>query len=590
MNNKKIFSSAILCAAMIMIFMIQIVSAAGGFVVDITDIYNDEITISGSSDSTNEGDAITILVLNPDCTIGQAKTNPAAIQHQWVVSAGADGEFSHTFRLNLSDSFEKDTFNIYVGGKTFGAIASEPYFYRSFAKALIYAKKIHADFTDDDIMGDEEKKAAAVAYFEKAADLLGFHNAFGEVDADKVADSISAVFKENPIDFTDGEKGVALLVKAVDLHSVLEAFRNGKSSVLFDKDGGIIVDEIVGLSKAIKDNTTLKISDINSNGVSFVNSGIMVPDIEDEEHLAKLYAKNIILQSLKNNNDLGYDFVDELLTEQNTAYAGLSVADYIALSDKSAANTSIIANKDSLTLDNLASKINEYAKEVGESGDKPEPPSKGNTGGGGATGGKVTVTEPVETKPEEEVKPAPEVPAQVFTDLSGYAWAKEAVETLFADGIISGMGDGTFAPGGNLTREQAIKIIVLALGLESKDTDTGAFADEKQDAWYSEYLAIAREHGIANGIGDNMFGVGKTISRQDFVTMLYRALKLEAEVAELTFADSDAIKSYSKDAVAYFSTNGIVNGYTDGTFKPDNLVKRAEAAKIVYELLKGRDA
>ena len=593
MNNKKIFRNALLCATLIMIFMVQIVSAAGGFTVEVSDAYKDKITISGSSDTANEGDAITILVLNPGYTAADAKVSPQdAIQHQWVISAEAGGSFTHTLRLNLSEEFEFGTFNIYVGGATFGSIVSEPYEYYSLTKAIEYAKKIHADFTNEDIMEDEEDRADAVAYFEKSAKLLGFGDIFYEVDADKVASNLAEEFTNSPVDFKDGEKAVAEIVALVDLHSVLEAFRTAKSELLFGADGSILVEDIVGIEKAIEVNTSLDISDITSAGVSLVNKGIMVPDVEDKEDLAKLYAKNIILQSIVNNNDLGYDFITDVLTEENTQYAGVSVDDYMALSDKSSANEKIIINKDSLTIDNFASKINEYAKEAEDEDDKPSNPPKGGSGGGGGGGsssGKVTVVEPVELKKEEPVvTPTPVEPQDMFTDLGNYAWAKEAVETLASKGVIAGLGDGSFNPGGKLTREQAIKIIVLALGLEGSDTN--AFADEVEGAWYSEYLATARANGIANGVGDNAFGIGKTISRQDFVTMIYRALNIEAESAELSFADKDTIKSYSKDAVAYFSEKGIVNGYTDGTFKPEETVKRAEAAKIVYELLKRRDA
>lgn len=581
MNNKKIFKSALLCALLIMTFMVQSVSAAGGFVVDVTDVYNDEITITGSSDSTNEGDSVSILVLNPDYTPEQAKANPAAIQHQWVVAADAAGEFTHIFRLNLSDDFEKGTFNIYVGGKTFGAIASEPYSYTSFNKVLEYAKNTYNNFTDSEIMNDNEKKTEAIAYFEKSASLLEFTEAFYAVDAENVADNIAEVFEETPIDFKDGKKAVDTFVKVVNLHSVLEAFRTGKKDVLFGSDNSIKVDDIVGLSAKIKENTSLDISLITPEGIKLVNEGLMVSDIEDEDDLARLYAKNIVLQSIKNNTDLGYDFLSSVLTENNTKYAQLSVPDYIGLSDKETANELIVRNKDSITLSNLESKIKEYAEE-GESEEEIENPPKG--GGSFSSGGKITVIQPVEEEPVE-IKPT-----EVFADLAGYTWAKESIESLASKGIIAGKGNGSFAPGENLTREQAIKIVVLALGLNKVTESTEVFADEKEGAWYCGYLAIARDHGIANGVGDNLFGIGNTITRQDFVTLLYRALKTNSENANLSFADKDEIAPYSKDAVAYFSSNGIVNGYTDGTFKPGNSVTRAEAAKIVYELLKRRDA
>ena len=90
-----------------------------------------------------------------------------------------------------------------------------------------------------------------------------------------------------------------------------------------------------------------------------------------------------------------------------------------------------------------------------------------------------------------------------------------------------------------------------------------------------------------NGIGENIFGVGKSVSRQDFAVMMYRALADNAgDDAVLRFSDSEEIADYAQAAVKHFVSGGIISGYDDNTFRPNGSITRAEAAKIIYNIIK----
>ncbi|MBQ8587772.1 MAG: S-layer homology domain-containing protein, partial [Clostridia bacterium] len=125
-----------------------------------------------------------------------------------------------------------------------------------------------------------------------------------------------------------------------------------------------------------------------------------------------------------------------------------------------------------------------------------------------------------------------------------------------------------------------------ALNLQGDSDDGNAFSDEVIGAWYQQYLSVARQNGVVTGQGANIFGIGSQVSREDFAVMLYRALDKEAESADLTqFTDADSVSDYSRAAVAYLANMGVISGYTDGSFRPKAQISRAEAAKLVYELL-----
>lgn len=181
------------------------------------------------------------------------------------------------------------------------------------------------------------------------------------------------------------------------------------------------------------------------------------------------------------------------------------------------------------------------------------------------------------------VQPKPVQPA-VFSDLDSAAWAKEAILSLYNKDIISGKPDGTFMPNANITRAEFIKIAVEAFGLE-EFSDYG-FADVQQGSWYAPYVSKAYAKGLIKGDENNNFCPDADITRQDMVTILYRALGVDSGAdLEVTFTDKDAVADYAYPAVGYFNSHGIVNGLEDGSFAPTRNATRAEAAMVFYKLI-----
>ena len=219
-------------------------------------------------------------------------------------------------------------------------------------------------------------------------------------------------------------------------------------------------------------------------------------------------------------------------------------------------------------------------------------PSRGGGGGGGTSVYSVGVN------PGEE--PAFTVPSLVtnetkttagFTDVAHVEWAWEAIEYLAENGIISGMGDGAFDPDANVTREQFVKMLILAFDLNT-EVGEADFNDVSKEEWYYPYIVCAVQKGLVKGIGDGVFGVGERIARQDMAVMAYRALEIiGAELGEVnepqSFEDSGDIADYSKESVDAMQKAGVINGVGDNLFAPKAFATRAEAAKILYGLIGG---
>ena len=104
--------------------------------------------------------------------------------------------------------------------------------------------------------------------------------------------------------------------------------------------------------------------------------------------------------------------------------------------------------------------------------------------------------------------------------------------------------------------------------------------------WFHDYIILAQAAGIVNGFPDGTFRPDDSLTREQYVTMLYRVFNTEdaKEGAKLTFTDADTI-GYGKEAVAWAVANGVVNGYTDGSFRPNAKITRAEMAAMTYRAL-----
>ena len=213
--------------------------------------------------------------------------------------------------------------------------------------------------------------------------------------------------------------------------------------------------------------------------------------------------------------------------------------------------------------------------------------SGGGSGSGGGAGSKpnaavISTIMPVDGMTNTESSNTP--PKALFDDMTGYEWAKDAVEYLARRGIISGVSKNKFAPDEKVTREQIVKMLVISADCFDKSA-VSEFADCSDDAWFSPYVASAKLSGIVNGVSETEFGVGRFITRQDLAVMIYNVLKaknynLDAE-NKYAFSDSDQMSDYSKDAVAILAGAGIINGVGDNKFAPMQNATRAEAAKLI---------
>lgn len=222
-----------------------------------------------------------------------------------------------------------------------------------------------------------------------------------------------------------------------------------------------------------------------------------------------------------------------------------------------------------------------YDKEK-DSGSKSS--SKGSGGGGGG-GAKISV-------PKAEIPAVPEKNEQAtnaeFADMAEH-WAKDAVKSLSQSGIIGGFPDGTFKPDESVTRAQFTVMVAKALKIESDEKSD--LSDVLEGSWYEKSVNAAVKAGIIGGMGDGKFCPDEYIKRQDALLILYRAFGEKLEKGEgKTFADSEKISDYAKEAIKHLSAAGIANGTDTGEIMPLDATSRAEVAAMLARILEtGRE-
>ncbi len=132
-----------------------------------------------------------------------------------------------------------------------------------------------------------------------------------------------------------------------------------------------------------------------------------------------------------------------------------------------------------------------------------------------------------------------------------------------------------------------VKITPVFVKIDGSDKDNTTnvdkrFSDVAADAWYAEYINYVAENGLMNGYEDGRFGPNDKTTRAQIVTVLYRMEGEPAVSSSSSFKDVSAGGQYYSAAVAWASRNDIVNGYEDGRFGPNDNVTREQIAAILY--------
>ena len=523
---------------------------------------NATITVTGTIPGASYGDSVGIYVLKPGKTSAEIDVTDGEKFKAAVAGFAAgltDNEGNYEVVIGLDGLGEGD-YTILASSKK---LAED--------KALVYyfaSKEAKLDFIEElkeivDASGskasDVEEKLNLTGASSSNAKLLGIgaSDLILKVDSKGLSEVLYAMAKEDPTILTPeypsdfvADLGVAALIQSLN------------------EGTGDITDARLTLSEKY-------VATFNSLGSTtkenFVKTYMKGKGLKSLEDVDEVFCDGVILAALSTAKSWK-DYETIILNHGEDL--GIDMDDYEDLKKPSDVTNGL---KDKYTsVETFVKDVNDAIEDL-LSGKK----SGGNSGGGGglSVGG---------TLPQDGVSLDEFEPKKVtFSDVSENHWASESILALAQSGAISGRGDGTFAPDMDVTREEFVKMAVVALGITVDGSKETSYTDVDSSAWYAPYLAAAEKEGIVSGIGEGKFGVGRTITRQEAAAILYRIgtkMGKNFTPATLAFADDASIADFAKEAVYALKGAGIINGVTAREFAPLANCSRAQSAKLIHGL------
>ena len=305
--------------------------------------------------------------------------------------------------------------------------------------------------------------------------------------------------------------------------------------------------------------------------------------MSDIDDLCICFSEEVVLQAI--NSLTNWSGLKSVIKQNKGILSGINLSDYLSFTDTSYIDM-LVTDKKYTTLSDFCTAVNNAISQYNSKA--PATPYNGNKGKGTVGGGSIPAYVPdssanLSAAPSENDNDLP------FTDMESAAWAKAAVTYLYNAGIINGKTSVTFAPNDMVTREEFAKMLVEAFAV-ADSSSASQFTDVDLAMWYAPYVASASANGIVLGMGDGSFGVGKAITRQDMCVMIYRATagsgKYVAAQTTLPFADTGDISDYALDSISALYANSFVNGMGNDMFLPLENTTRAQAAQIIYQFIK----
>lgn len=299
-------------------------------------------------------------------------------------------------------------------------------------------------------------------------------------------------------------------------------------------------------------------------------------DLFVPEKAKEQFAQAVFLTQLKNAE--GISQTKKYILENEDLFADGALAKYKAVSDTGKADKAV-TGVDFKTVANVAEAINgALTASSGNGGGSSSGASSGSSGNNKSS-----------VMPGISVSPIVSDNQKIsFNDLEQAEWARTSIEYLAAKKVVNGRDNGDFDPNANVTREEFVKMLVLAFEIDTNNK-TADFLDIPSEHWSYPYVAAGYEAGLINGVEDKVFGAGQTITRQDMAVLVYRFINYNEAILPTgtitEFTDKGVISDYAVEAIAALRAADVVSGMPGGDFKPLDPCTRAQATKIIYTAL-----
>ena len=385
-----------------------------------------------------------------------------------------NGNFS--FDAKLAQTLPEGEYNLYFGSEVFEGVENYPVY---FSDANTYKSRINQ-------LNEKIEYSDFKAWLDTddGAKKIGFDEYASLSDKDTTAKMLYNYARSTGFSTTDGAKNSAVIASAYNASLIKN---NGALGYDWIKDIYLTDHYMADLyDRYAVQNMSYFRRVINKNS-------------ETVEALEKSILDALILTVVKNPN--GNDNIKTVFTKY-ASYLGAKTA------TATMNNYGAIAGREFFTVSDCVAAFNTEVDKASHTGSGSGGVSGGSSGSRGPKDSNDGIFIGANTNEKNEL-------AIKFTDLNPVPWAYKSISVLYEKGIISGKSADSFCPNDTVTREEFVKMLVCAAGFENFITEGNAFADAEQGAWYTKYINIAYEKNICRGIEDGVFGVGRTIKRED---------------------------------------------------------------------------
>ncbi|MDF2626306.1 MAG: putative S-layer associated protein [Symbiobacteriaceae bacterium] len=184
----------------------------------------------------------------------------------------------------------------------------------------------------------------------------------------------------------------------------------------------------------------------------------------------------------------------------------------------------------------------------------------------------------------------------LLVDMASH-WSAPMVSALMAKRIVAGNDQGEFDPEGPLTRAQLAKLLVASEGFQDDAQLLARYPSRFTDIatwhWANGYVESLAELGVVEGYPNGSFGPEDQLTRAQMAVILVRLAGLSAQARGQRFeatgyADDAAIPDWARGFVKVARATGLMSGFEDGAFRPEQPVTRAEGSAALFRLISGR--
>lgn len=548
------------------IFSAAFVFNASATDISVKDSATDLISVSGTASANNN--TVSLVVLNPgyaesDISDGSYADHTDAIQH-FAVAYPKNGVYSFDVTMRSTASGDEGGAYRFIVTEGSSRVYDSDYlfFFNDVKLDVIGTLNSQTDISSDTV---------ADAFYK-----FGLSNIPLYKNGNRASITEALQMIKDGIETKEFELDVNKFDKILRQASLLSGYNTSASALLTEKGYLIYPDlMLVEEEQCWKDYKT----NLSENAVSSLNAELIGGRYNSIGELSAKFRELVAYYGIIGHKDGGFSHIDTFFANYSDVYDKYGFdTDLITDDNKNEIYNELIDTKTN-NIKELAAEFNSIAENYAEDEEEKGGSSHKGGGGGGSFSGIGAVGTPVSV--DSYITPEVE-----FNDLGSSEWAREAVMALAERGVVTGKAKGVFAPDDYVTRAEFLKMLVCALDISSTQTEC-AFTD-LDGHWGRQYIISAVEAGITNGVSETSFEPAGIIKREMGAVFLNRALKykgVDLTKDDFTFADDNAISDYAKDSVYRLKLAGILNGVGGNIFDGQAYVSRAQAAKMIYEVM-----